>query len=120
MRSSGAFLGRAEGAAVVEDGVAAATGLAPGGLFGDGGDFAGAGVAPVAVAQVDGDALKELFVQAFAAGVDGLAAAVLDEPFQEADDTVGAVVEVLGIVPPVSMSGAASRSRRPLWTPCRC
>ncbi|MGW1255632.1 hypothetical protein ACWD5Q_10675 [Streptomyces sp. NPDC002513] len=71
-------------------------GLARGGFFRDGGDFAGAGVAPVAVAQVDGDALEEFFVQAFPAGVDGLAATVFDQPFQEADDAVGAVVEVLG------------------------
>src|SRR6266511_5012475 len=92
-------VGRRGGAAVVEDGVAAALAGAVcvrGGLVWDRGDFTGGGISAGCVEQVDGDAVQEGVGQPFGTGVDGFPAAVFDEAFEETDDAVRAAEQVLG------------------------
>ena len=67
-----------------------------GGSGRDGGDLARLGVAAACVGEAERDVVQEGVAEALGPGVDGFAAAVFDQPLQQADDAVGAAVEVFG------------------------
>ncbi|MEV5887676.1 hypothetical protein AB0L74_34460 [Streptomyces sp. NPDC052020] len=90
---------------IVKDRIASSTARGPPRRY-DGRDFTGVQGTISGVLQVDGAGVQQTFVQGFQPAVDGFAAAVLDEPFEQACDSADALAEILGYRARAQRTGA--------------